>query len=116
MRPKKNEAERRGEIIRVRLTTKEAAALSLQADSAGLTISDFIRSKIVAGEDTQGRRVSRQRQLPGDVAEAVRVLSRIGVNLQTLKDRAVRDGQTVDTAALHEAVAVIVEILKRLKG
>lgn len=116
MRPRKDEAERRAEIVRVRLTTKEAAVLSLRADAVGLTISDYIRSKIVADEDTPVRRVSRQRQLPSDVAEAVRVLSRVGINLQTLRDQAFRDGQDVDTPALGAAIAMIVEVLTRLKG
>lgn len=90
--------------------------LSLRADAAGMTISDYIRSKMVTDDDTQVRRVSRQRQLPSDVAEAVRVLSGIGVNLRTLRDQAVREGLIIDTSALDEAVAMIVEILRHLKG
>lgn len=90
--------------------------LSLRADAVGLTVSDYIRSKIVTDEDAPVRRISRQRQLPNDVAEAVRVLSRIGVNLQILRDLADLDGQGVDIPALREAAAMIVHILKRLKG
>jgi hypothetical protein len=116
MRPRKDETERRGEIVRVRLTTKEAAMLSLRADAVGLTVSDYIRSMIVTDEDAPVRRISRQRQLPSDVAEAVRLLSRIGVNLQILRDLADLDGQGVDIPALRQAAAMIVEILKRLKG
>jgi hypothetical protein len=44
------------------------------------------------------------------------VLSRIGVNLQILRDLADLDGQGVDIPTLHEAAAMIVNILKRLKG
>jgi hypothetical protein len=116
MRPRKDETERRGEIVRVRLTTQESALLSQQAGALGLTISDYIRSKLLAGEDAQVRRVSRQRQLPGDVAEAVRVLSRVGVNLQILRDLADLDGQGVDIPVLDQAATMIVEVLKSLKG
>jgi hypothetical protein len=116
MRPRKDEAERRGEIVRVRLTTKEAAMLSLRADAVGLTVSDYIRSRIVTDEDVPVRRISRQRQLPSDVADAVRVLSRIGVNLQILRDLADLDGQGVDIPALQVAATMIVDMLKRLKG
>jgi hypothetical protein len=116
MRPRKDETERRGEIVRVRLTTQESALLSQQAGALGLTISDYIRSKLLAGEDAQVRRVSRQRQLPGDVAEAVRVLSRVGVHLQILRDLADLDGQGVDIPVLDQAATMIVEVLKSLKG
>jgi hypothetical protein len=116
MRPRKDGAERRGEIVRVRLTTKEAAMLSLRADAIGLTVSDYIRSRIVTDEDVPVRRISRQRQLPNDVADAVRVLSRIGVNLQVLRDLADLDGQGVDIPALQAAATMIVDMLKRLKG
>lgn len=90
--------------------------LSLRADAIGLTVSDYIRSRIVTDEDVPVRRISRQRQLPNDVADAVRVLSRIGVNLQILRDLADLDGQGVDNPALQEAATMIVNILKRLKG
>jgi hypothetical protein len=116
MRPRKDETERRGEIVRVRLTTLEAALLSQHAATVGLTVSDYIRSKLLAGEGAQVKQVSRQRQLPGDVAEAVRVLSRIGVNLQILRDLADLDRKGVDIPALNRAATMIVENLKRLKG
>lgn len=115
MRPRKDETERRGEIVRVRLTTKEAAMLSLRADAVGLTVSDYIRLKIMIDGDAPVRRISRQRQLPSDVAEVVRVLSQIGVSLQILRDLADLDGQGVGIPAFDEAAALIVENLKRLK-
>jgi uncharacterized protein (DUF1778 family) len=113
-RPRKEEGTRRTEIVHIRLTTNEAALLAQQADAAGMTISDYIRSLVTEGSGSTLARAGRQRRLPPDVGEAVRMLSSLGVNLMALRRAANEGAEIIDPQVVTDAAAMIVNVLKRL--
>ena len=72
----------RSKRLWVRLTVEEAAHVKSAATARGLTAADFVRAAVLRG-DRRRSRVSRH-FLAGDVAAAVRELSRIAADLNQL--------------------------------
>jgi hypothetical protein len=114
-RPQKGERDRRDEILRVRLTTVEMAMLAQQADAAGMTLSDYCRSRLMTDDGHSLNQVGRQRRLVPEMGEAVRTLSALGLDLLALRQQADDGGQVVLAQEAQEAVGTIVAILKRLR-
>jgi hypothetical protein len=114
-RPQKGERDRRDEILRVRLTTLEMAMLAQQADAAGMTVSDYCRSRLMTDDGNSLDQVGRQRRLAPEMGEAVRTLSALGLDLLALRQQADDGGQVVLAQEAQEAVGKIVAILKRLR-
>ena len=114
-RPQKGERDRRNEILRVRLTTMEMAMLAQQADAAGVTVSDYCRSRLMTDEGNSLDRVGRQRRLTPEMGEAVRTLSRLGLDLLALRQQADSGRQVVLVQQAEEAVSAIVAVLKKFQ-
>lgn len=72
--------ERRGEMLRVRLFTSDAAWIFGSAEAAGMTMSDWARAILLKGTDAP--QVRRKRRFSPEIAEAVRCLSAAGSRLQ----------------------------------
>jgi hypothetical protein len=72
--------ERRGEMLRIRLSTSDAAWIFGSAEAAGMTMSDWARALLLKGKDTP--EVRRKRRFSPEIGEAVRSLSDAGSRLQ----------------------------------
>jgi hypothetical protein len=114
-RPQKGVSDRRSEIVRVRFTTTEAAMLAQQADAVGMTVSDYVRSRLMVVDGGAMSRVGRQRRLPPEMGEAVRTLSGLGLDLLALRQQADDGGQAVIAQQAQEVMGAIVAILKRFQ-
>lgn len=75
-RPRKHPNEQRSVQNKQRYTQAEVDYIGLMAERAGLTVSDFIRRAAL--------RISIQPPRPSEEREALRELSRIGVNLNQI--------------------------------
>lgn len=76
-RPKKQPHERRSaKLPPIRLTEAELADLHLQADRAGLSITELVRQRVTSGKVTPKRGLADARLLSE--------LNRIGVNLNQI--------------------------------
>jgi hypothetical protein len=93
----------------------EMALLAQQADTAGMTVSDYCRSRLMTADGGSLNRVGRQRRLPPEMGEAVRTLSHLGLDLLALRQQADEGGQVVLAQQAQEAVGAIVAILKRFQ-
>ena len=72
----------RGERLVVRLTAEESACVADLAAARGSTISDLIRETVLQRAHRYGR--LGRRTLPDDLADTVRRLTAIGLNLREL--------------------------------
>jgi hypothetical protein len=72
--------ERRGEMLRIRLFTSDAAWIFASAEAAGMTMSDWARAILLKENGTP--QVRRKRRFSPEIAEAVRCLSDAGTRLQ----------------------------------
>jgi hypothetical protein len=77
-RPKKDEHEKRSEVVRLRLTLAEHEHVRSQAESAGVTVSDYLRRRALGY--IVPRVVGRRGPDPVLLSE----LNRIGVNLNQI--------------------------------
>ena len=76
-RPKKEPAERRSaKLPPIRLTEAELANLHLQADRAGLSVTELVRQRVTSGKVTPKRGLAD--------AALLSELNRIGVNLNQI--------------------------------
>jgi hypothetical protein len=72
--------ERRGEMLRIRLFTSDAAWIFDTAEAAGMTMSDWARGVLLKGRGAP--QVRRKRRFSPEIGEAVRCLSDAGSRLQ----------------------------------
>ena len=88
-RPKKSDAEKRTTQVNLRLTDAEYASLRVAASTAGLSVSDFVRSRAMSYQLRSPRSSSVD---PALVSE----LNRIGVNVNQLARAHHRDSAFVN--------------------
>lgn len=88
-RPKKQAGEKRDEQLKIRLTTAEIEELRTAAFTAGVSVSDYARSRML-GTRLPSKTVSRSD--PALVSE----LNRIGVNVNQLARANHRDSAFVN--------------------
>lgn len=77
-RPKKSDAEKRSQVVNMRFTLAEHEHLRAQAESAGLSVSDYVRRRAIGY--TVPPAPSRATSDPALLSE----LNRIGVNVNQL--------------------------------
>ena len=77
-RPKKTDAEKRSQVVNMRFTIAEHEHLRVQADAAGLSVSDYVRRRAIGY--TVPPAPSRASSEPALISE----LNRIGVNVNQL--------------------------------
>lgn len=105
-RPRLDPIERRTATLPpVRVTDSELAGLALQAEAAGLSLTEFIRQRALTG-----RVVSRS---PSADAQLLAELNRIGVNLNQIAYR-LNSGQGRDPHHLDYVLGRLVAVLERI--
>lgn len=77
-RPRKDEHEKRNEVVRLRLTLAEHEHVRSQAETAGVTVSEFLRRRAL------GYIVPQARVRRGADPMLLNELNRIGVNLNQI--------------------------------
>jgi hypothetical protein len=103
--------ERRGEMLRIRLFTSDAAWIFDSAEAAGMTVSDWARALLLKGKDTP--QVRRKRRFPPEVGEAVRCLSDAGSRLQGVLTALAGDPPDV-VSDLRQASDQIAQAIEKL--
>ena len=101
-----SDKRQRNELIPVRVTSDELAAINARADRAGLSRGAFLRA---AALDTPGPRA--QRRPPADhvaLRQVLGQLGRTGNNLNQIA-RALNAGEAYAPAELHEALQACLE-------
>lgn len=102
-----SEKRQRTEIIPVRVTDEERAAIAAKADAAGLTLAAYLRAAALGSPGPRARRrlpVSHValRQLLGE-------LGRVGNNVNQIA-RALNSGEAADVVELREALAAYLQL------
>lgn len=105
-RPKKEPHERRSAALPpVRVTDAEHAQLSLQAERAGLTLTAYLRQRVMGGTVTAKRGLAD--------AQLLSELNRIGVNLNQIA-RSLNRGQDHDPHQLGYILGHLVQVLEQV--
>ena len=112
-RPKKSAGEIRSTAVLLRLTISEKAAISANAERAGLDVSDYLRS-LGTGTAAPARPASNDDALPAGNAALISEVNRIGVNVNQLT-RAVHRGADF-TQYWREVGRELEGVLQRLAG
>ncbi len=100
---------KRSERLYIRLTADEAEYVAGLADVRGLSVSDFVRKRVLRGSGCRSL-IVRRRVLPTDVAGTIRELSAIACDLRHLvalaeANKAIApDHLTICLAAVHAAL------------
>ena len=99
---------KRSERLYIRLTVDEAEYVAGLADMCGLSVSDYVRKRVLRGSAC--RSLVRRRVLPTDAAGTIRELSAIACDLRHLvalaeANKAIAaDHLTTCLAAVHTAL------------
>lgn len=105
-RPRKEPLERRSaKLPPVRITDAELAALTLQAASAGVSLTEYVRQRALGGEV-----IRRSGQAE---AQLLSELNRIGVNLNQIA-RTLNSGQGRDPHHLDHVLGRLVSTLEQI--
>jgi len=105
-RPKKEPAERRSaKLPPIRLTEAEFADLHLQADRAGLSVTELVRQRATAGKVTPKRGLAD--------AQLLSEINRIGVNLNQIA-RTLNRGGDRDPHHLDHVLGRLVAVLEHV--
>jgi hypothetical protein len=105
-RPKKQPHERRSaKLPPIRLTEAELADLHLQAERAGLSVTELVRQRATSGKVTPKRGLVD--------AQLLSELNRVGVNLNQIA-RQVNRGRDHDPHHLDHVLGQIVAVLEQV--
>jgi len=105
-RPKKQPHERRSaKLPPIRLTEAELADLHLQAERAGLSVTELVRQRATSGKVTPKRGLAD--------AQLLSELNRVGVNLNQIA-RALNRGGDRDPHHLDHVLGQLVAVLEQV--
>ena len=105
-RPKKQPHERRSaKLPPIRLTEAELADLHLQAERAGLSVTELVRQRATSGKVTPKRGLAD--------AQLLSELNRVGVNLNQIA-RALNRGSDRDPHHLDHVLGQLVAVLEQV--
>lgn len=105
-RPKKQPHERRSaKLPPIRLTEAELADLHLQAEQAGLSLTELVRQRATSGKATPKRGLAD--------AQLLSELNRVGVNLNQIA-RALNRGGDRDPHHLDHVLGQLVAVLEQV--
>ena len=106
-RPMKEPLERRSaKLPPIRVTEAELALVHLQADRAGLSVTELVRQRTFAGKLAPRRGMAD--------AQLLSELNRIGVNLNQIA-RALNRGQGRDPHHLDHVLGLLVTTLEQVR-
>lgn len=102
-----SEKRQRNQIIPIRVTGEERAAIEAKADAAGLTIAAYLRATAIGAAGPRARRRAPSDQVA--LRQLLGELGRVGNNVNQIA-RALNSDETADIPELKEALQAYLQL------